>query len=229
MKSHGYKILTGLGIASLCLAWSGFSYAGDGGVGYTTVSKASVKIQSYEQTASGVAEKVTFKTDDLINNLTHMDSGTKPAKNLQLVLLNYCDNPEGGSSLRVWDKDTNTFAVGSDEACLGTESGAVFDDKKDALYQGLDIDAEHFGMDEIDMEVEIKGGKVKKKVDSSRPVCLKKFKTLAMSGYESYDFIEGDWVFRGDGAVGNKAMRKSGSIKTNGGVFAKIDGNQVCD
>ena len=213
--------MTGLGVASvaaLCLAWSGLSSAAD----VTTVSKASVNIQSYEQTASGVTEKVTVKTDDVINDLMDSNPGTKPAKNLQLVLLNYCDEPEDGSVLIVWDKDTDFFAEGSDFACLWTEGSAIFNDKQDKIYQGLDIDADHFGMHEIDMDVEIKGGKVKKKLDSERPVCLKKFKTLTMAGY--YD--------NGDGEDGSRVMRKAGSIKTNGAAFDLLEGDFVenlCD
>ena len=221
MKSYGYKILTGLGIASLCLAWSGLTSAGDVEVDYTTVSKASVKIQSYEQQSNGEVEKVKVDTDTVILELTG-DSGDKPPKNQQLVLLNYCGNPEDWSALAVWDKDDNDLVEGAGVACLWREGSVIYNDKKDTLYQGLDIDADYFTMDEIDMDVEIKGGKVKKKVDSSRPVCLKKFKTLAMSGYYS----------NGDGEPGTRVMRKAGSIKTNGGVFDTIPGNEVafwCD
>jgi hypothetical protein len=216
MKMHELKILTGL--ATLCLAWSGVSYAGAiGPTGYTTVSKASVNIQSYEQTASGVTEKVKVKTDDVINDLMGSNPGTKPAKNLQLVLLNYCDEPENGSALAVWDKDANDFAVESSVACLWTEGSAIFNDKQDKIYQGLDIDSDYFHMDEIDMDVEIKGGKVKSKLISERPVCLKKFKTLTMAGYDS----------NGDNTPGSRVMRKAGSIKTNGAVFEVLDGDRV--
>jgi hypothetical protein len=83
----------------------------------------------------------------------------------------------------------------------------------------LDIDAAPFGMHEIDMSVEIKEGKVKKKVDSSQPVCLKKFKTLAMGSYND----------NGDDTAGSRVLRKTGSIKTNGGVMAVFDGWRFCD
>ena len=225
MKMHGLNRLTGLGLASLCLAWSGLTYAGGPPPGFvhTTVSKASVNIQSYRQSAEGEVEKIKIDTPWVINSLTGSDQDTKPAKNLQLVLLNYCDEPEGGSALAVWDKDTNDLAEGADVACLDRESSVIYNDKKDTVYQGLDIDAEYFHMDEIDMDVEIKGGKVKKNVLSDRPICLKKFKTMTMAGY--YD--NGD-----DGATDNLVMRKAGSIKTNGGVFEAILGNEVafwCD
>ena len=124
--------------------------------------------------------------------------------------------------LAVWDKDTNDFASESSVACLWTEGSALFNDKQDKIYQGLDIEAYIFHMDEIDMDVEIKGGKVKSKLISERPVCLKKFKTLAMSGYYS----------NGDNTPGSRVMRKAGSIKTNGAVFEVLDGDWVsnfCD
>jgi hypothetical protein len=216
----GLNKLTGLGAASLatlCLAWSGLSHAGmDAPDDFTTVSRASVKIRSYEQTASGETEKVTVDTDTVILNLTG-DEGDKPPKNQQLVLLNWCGDSVDWSALAVWDKDTDELVPGADAACLDRESSAVFDDKKDKAYTGLDIDAGYFGMDEIDMDVEISFGKVKKKIDSNQTVCLKKFKTLAMAGY--YE--------NGDDVPGSRVMRKSGSIKTNGGVKGALDGNVV--
>jgi hypothetical protein len=224
MKTSMMSNLAGLGIgsvAALCVGWSGLSYAVDVGANFTTVSKASVNIQSYEQAANGEVEKVKVDTNTVILDLTG-DASSKPPKNYQLVLLNYCGAPENGSALAVWDKDTDGLVDGAQMACLDREGSVVFNEKKMKSYQGLDIDANHFGMDEIDMEVEIKGGKVKKNLDSSQPVCLKKFKTLAMSGYYS----------DGDGVPGTRAMKKPGSIKTNGGVFEIIPGDVVfnyCD
>jgi len=111
---------------------------------------------------------------------------------------------------------------GADAACLWSEGSWVFDEKKGRLYRPMDIDAWAFDMDEIDMDAEIKGGELKKKVDSSQPFCLKKFKTMAMSGYHD----------NGNGENGSRVMRKAGSIKTNGAVFDTIPGNAVfnlCD
>jgi len=227
MKLHRLNKLTGLGFASLCLAWSGLSYAGDipPENDITTVSKASVKIQSYEQTASGVTEKVTVKTDDVINALTGKAPGTKPPKNQQLVLLNYCGEPQNYSAMGVWDKDASDLVDLVDDAetdkaiCLRREGPALFNDKQDKIYTTWDIGQSDlfFGMSEIDMSVEIKGGKVKKKVDSSRPVCLKKLKTLAMGAYYG----------EGEDENGSRVLRKTGSIKTNGAVIDTFEGNTI--
>jgi len=219
MRLHGLKKLTGVGFASLCLAWSGLSYAGAGQApvdDFTTVSKASTKIQYYEQTASGVTEKVTLKTNDLILKLTD-SSADKPPKNQQLVLLDWCGGIDAFSALAVWDKDRDELVEVADAACLWNEGSYVINENKDTLYRPMDIDAWAFEMDEIDMDAELKGGKLKKKVDSSQPFCLKKFKTMAMSGYHN----------NGNGENGSRVMRKSGSIKTNGAVFDTIPGNAV--
>ena len=214
MNTSVIKKLTGLGIgsfAALCIGWSGLSYAE---ADYTTVSKASTKIQYYEQTASGGVEKVTHKTNDLILTLTDSDSD-KPPKNYQLVLLNWCGDVDELSALAVWDKDRDELVEGADAACLWSEGSWVYDEKKGRVYRPMDIDAWAFEMDEIDMDAEITLGKMKKKIDSSQPVCLKKFKTMAMSGYHH----------NGNGESGSRVLRKSGSIKTNGGVKGKLDGN----
>jgi len=216
MKLHGLKKLTGLGVASLCLAWSGFSSAGEGAINYTTVSKASTKIQYYEQTATGVVDKVTIKTNDLILELTD-SSADKPPKNQQLVLLNWCGDVDNFSALAVWDKDTDALAAGANATCLWSEGSWVYDEKKDRVYRPMDIEAADFNMDEIDMDAQISLGKVKKKVDPIQQVCLKKFKTMAMSGY--YD--------NGNGEIGSRVLKKAGSIKTNGAVFDSIPGNAV--
>ena len=225
MRSTGMNKLTGLGavsIATLCLAWSGLSSAGAfGPTDYTTVSKASVKIQSFEQTGEGETEKVTVKTNDVINYLLGEDPGTKVPKNLRLVLLNYCDDPSDHNALAVWDRDEDDLAEAG-AVCLGTEGSAIYNDKKDTIYRPLDIDGNPFMMDEIDMDVQIKLGRVKSNLIEARPECLKRFSTMAMSGYYS----------NGDGAEGSRVMRKSGSIKTSGSVFEVLEGDVVgfiCD
>ena len=219
MKTSVISKLTGLGIgsfAALCIGWSGLSYAIEVEDNFTTVSKASTKIQYYEQTASGVTEKVTLKRDDLILKLTN-DTSDKPPKNYQLVLLNWCGDIDKFSALAVWDKDRDELVEGADAACLWSEGSWVFDEKKGTLYRPMDIGAWAFEMDEIDMDAEIKGGKLKKNIDSSQPFCLKKFKTMAMSGYYN----------NGNGENGSRVMRKAGSIKTSGAVFDTIPGNAV--
>jgi len=230
MKISVISKLAGLGIgsfAALCIGWSGLSYA-DEVTNYTTVSKASVKIQYHEQTASGVTEKRTFKTDDLVLELTD-SSADKPPKNQQLVLLNDCNAPEEGGVLAVWDKDTDKLVADADYVCLAHEGRALKDDKKNTIYTPIDNYlgykslAKATGFDEIDFDAEIKLGKLKKKLDSSQPVCLKKFKTMAMAGY--YD-DDGDAPHF---ATGNKILRKTGSVKTNGGVKGILDSNIIWD
>ena len=117
MKMHGLNRLTGLGLASLCLAWSGLTYAGGPPPGFvhTTVSKASVNIQSYRQSAEGEVEKIKIDTPWVINSLTGSDQDTKPAKNLQLVLLNYCTNLKVGAH---WLSGTRTRMIWRREPML---------------------------------------------------------------------------------------------------------------
>ena len=133
-----------------------------------------------------------------------------------------CGDIDAWSALAVWDKDQDELVAGADATCLWSEGSWVYDEKKDRLYRPMDIESEDFNLSEIDMDAEISLGKVKKKVDSSQQVCLKKFKTMAMSGY--YD--------NGNGEPGSRVLKKAGSIKTNGAVFDSIPGNAVlnfCD
>lgn len=203
-------------LAALCLALGGSAYAGDGPIGdYTSVSKASVNIKYYEQTGEGVAESGKVKTNDVINTLTGAEPGSKVPRNLKLVMLSYCGDPEYFKALGVWDKDQDALTGGV--ACLYPESAPVYDDKKNLFYQGLDIEAGVFGMHEIDMDVQVKTGSVRKRVNSDEPICLKSFKTLTMAGY-----------YNGEGD--HKVLRK-GKINTSGSVQATLEGNVVgiCD
>ena len=205
-------------IATLCLVWSGLASAGDiGPMGYTTMSRASVKIESFEQTGEGETGQVTVRTNDVINYLREEEPGTRVPNHLQLVLLNSCDDPAGGSAVTVWDR--NEGDVAGNMTCLYTRGPVIFRDGRNTIYQQLNIDAWPFHMDQIDMDVEIKLGRVSGRLLEERPVCLKSLSTMTMSGYY---WGEGD----------SRVMRKPGSIKTNGAVFEVMEGDvvsQFCD
>lgn len=205
----------GVSLTALCLAWGGLAYAGIGPIDdYTSVSRASVNIKYFQQDGESVISG-SIKTHDVVNALTGGEPGSSPPRNLRLVMLSYCGDPEYEKALGVWDTDTDDL-TGS-RLCLWTESQTVYDSSKNRFYQGLDIETGPLNLNEIDMEVQVSLGSVRSRLNSDEPVCLKSFRTLTMAGYYNGD---------GDSAV----LKNNGRISTSGPVQATLNGNAVlCD
>ena len=202
-------------LAALCLAWGGSASAGLGPLDdYTSVSRASVNINFFQQDGVESVSSGSIKTHDVINALTGGEPGSRPPNNLKLVLLSYCGSPEYEKALAVWDTDTDDLTGAT--LCLWTESQAIYD-SSDKFYQGLDIDTGPLNLDEIDMDVKVTTGSVRSRLNSAEPVCLKSFTTLTMAGYHNGE---------GDSAV----LKNNGKISTSGPVQGTLDGNAVlCD
>ncbi len=207
-------------VAALALAWSGFTQAGGPSPeDNTLVNNASVKIRYFIQTGEGMKKSETVTTKDVLNYFIGAEPGSKPPKNLSLVLLSYCADPAGRSALAVWDRDIDDLAE-ANWACLWQEGGAI---ENHSQIVPWDIEAEAFGFDEIDMDVEIGLGEVNNKTIEGRPMCLKNLRTRALSGYNSMET---------NGAVGTKVVSGESAIKTNGGIKAVLSGDVVsflCD